>query len=162
MDNITTINNEQIAELVGIVKEQFPAKSQKKYQDTLAEFEVKLQTVQVDEYPNAEEFVLECLTLFDGEEEEGPEEIYKGLSRHDILIFMNSIVRRFKEVLCDTFRQHPDQNFADATADVYNESVKILVASVLHAAGIPSVFTAVMMSAFLTYISKSGIQEICR
>lgn len=162
MSEIATINDQQISQLVdSLVKKDFAGSE---YNDALTEFEDKLKTVKVGDYPTIDDFVFECVSIFEDIEEEGPDEIYKGLNREDIQLLIESIIKRFKELLCDTFQRFSTENFADATNGIFEKHVEMLVGSVLTAAGvagIPAIYIGMMLVAFLTYISKSKMQAIC-
>ena len=162
MSEITTISNDQISHLVdSLVKKDFTGNE---YDEVLAQFEEKLKNVNVEDYPTIDDFVFECVSLFEDVEEEGPDEIYRGLNREDIQLLIESIIKRFKELLCDTFQRYPTENFADATNNIFEKHVEMLVGSVLAAAGvagIPAIYIGMMLVTFLTYISKSKMQAIC-
>lgn len=159
------ITNDQISELVdNLVKNDFIGKKQKKYAVALGEYENFLKQEDVTKYPTADDFVFACISLFEDMEDDGPDEIYKGLNREDIELLIDSIIKRFKEFLCDTFHRYPDTKFYDATQGIFEKNVEILVTSTLSAAGmagIPAMYTGMLLVAYLIFLSKTQMQKIC-
>lgn len=108
-----------------------------------------------------DEFSVECLALFHDDEIGFPQELYRGLNKEEVKLFIKELAKDLKAIVCKLFANNPDKDFTNMNNDALKDIVKFYISSTITQTGSLSFFVTLYVCSIVQYCISRGITFIC-